>query len=486
MQNFIFLKMKRTFIITLQLIFNSLLFISYAQNYVFESSVNGGAYPFKENDAAQPCISPQQYEILDKRCAENIKLIKTDTIHHKSSLSTALNWPLQVAPGFTDCNYYILTAYVDENTTTGAIRDYDCGTNTYDGHKGTDICIWPFPFYKMDHSQVQVIAAAPGTILDKDDGNFDRNCASNSLTANYVIIQHSDGSCALYWHMKSGSVTTKAIGQTVTAGEYLGAVGSSGSSTAPHLHFEVWSGTTSSTYIDPYYGSCNTLNSASWWASQKPHAEPAVIKVSVHTSNAVIPGCDTTETPNESTTYRMPFQGQGLPAGSVKFYIFIRDEIPGTTVNLSILNPGGSVFNSWTFNCNNSYNGSYWMWTKALPTIAGTYTYKATYNGLTCSQNFEMLNPSVINEPEDIRQIQIFPNPSDDLITISADEIENGVCSFSLKNILGQILLETSGTIENRTIKKIISLSELQNGIYFLIIDTGKTRWIKKIIKQNK
>jgi murein DD-endopeptidase MepM/ murein hydrolase activator NlpD len=81
----------------------------------------------------------------------------------------------------------------------------------------------------MDNNLVEVIAAAPGTILAVHDGEFDRNCTSNSLTANYIMIQHADGSQALYWHMKNVSVTTKTVGQTVTAGEHLGVVGSSGS-----------------------------------------------------------------------------------------------------------------------------------------------------------------------------------------------------------------------------------------------------------------
>ena len=46
----------------------------------------------------------------------------------------------------------------------------------------------------MDSNLVEVIAAAPGVILDKHDGEFDRNCASTSSNANYVVIQHTDGS----------------------------------------------------------------------------------------------------------------------------------------------------------------------------------------------------------------------------------------------------------------------------------------------------
>ncbi|MFN8331146.1 MAG: hypothetical protein U0T81_08005 [Saprospiraceae bacterium] len=54
----------------------------------------------------------------------------------------------------------------------------------------------------MDHNLVEVIAAATGTIVDKHDGEFDKNCASTSMMANYLVIRHEDGSQALYFHMK--------------------------------------------------------------------------------------------------------------------------------------------------------------------------------------------------------------------------------------------------------------------------------------------
>jgi murein DD-endopeptidase MepM/ murein hydrolase activator NlpD len=448
-----------------------------AQNTDIAAVDDGVGYTLGKYDANNPEITAGQYAVLDKRCAENLKLLGLDKVEKSATTVSLVEWPVRAAAGLTDCSYYIVTAYVDENLSAGAIGDYNCGTNTYDTHQGTDICTWPFPFYKMDHSQVEVVAAAPGTILDKDDGNFDRNCSSNALPANYVIIQHADGSCALYWHMKSGSVTSKAIGQTVVAGEYLGAVGSSGSSTGPHLHFEVWTGTSSATYNDPYYGTCNVLNGSSWWASQKPYTEPAILKASVHTTDAVIPGCDTTETPNESTSYTIPFQGQGLPPGYAKFYIFMRDEVSGTIASLSILNPGGSTFASWPFNCNNNYNGLYWCWSKLLPTIAGTYTFQATYNGITCSQDFDIITTTGVPTISETGQLQIFPNPSYGNFIL---EIGNEGATIEIFNILGGKIYTAKQQQGNLT----IDLSDEPCGIYFLNIKTANKIETQKIIIQ--
>ena len=108
----------------------------------------------------------------------------------------------------------------------------------------------------MDQDQVEVIASAPGIIIDKYDGEFDKKCAgvSSSAKANYAVIQHADGSRAIYFHMKSGKTTTKAIGENIETRKKIGIVGSSGNSSGPHLHFEIWAGSTVSTLVDPFAG----------------------------------------------------------------------------------------------------------------------------------------------------------------------------------------------------------------------------------------
>ncbi|HSB67191.1 MAG TPA: M23 family metallopeptidase, partial [Anaerolineales bacterium] len=51
-----------------------------------------------------------------------------------------------------------------------------------------------------------------------------------------VMIDHGNGYQSLYGHMSVVSVT---CGQSVYTGSYIGAIGSTGNSTGPHLHFEV-------------------------------------------------------------------------------------------------------------------------------------------------------------------------------------------------------------------------------------------------------
>ena len=53
---------------------------------------------------------------------------------------------------------------------------------------------------------------------------------------NYVVVSHSDGTSTLYAHMNSRAVSK---GETVSQGQVIGYVGTTGRSSGYHLHFEV-------------------------------------------------------------------------------------------------------------------------------------------------------------------------------------------------------------------------------------------------------
>jgi murein DD-endopeptidase MepM/ murein hydrolase activator NlpD len=64
---------------------------------------------------------------------------------------------------------------------------------------------------------------------------------------NHVIIEHNDGSRALYWHLQYNGALVK-MGDTVVAGQAIGKSGNTGYSAFPHLHFEVNGITPNGTY----------------------------------------------------------------------------------------------------------------------------------------------------------------------------------------------------------------------------------------------
>lgn len=66
-----------------------------------------------------------------------------------------------------------------------------------------------------------------------------RGGANPSGWGNYIIIRQDDGYDVIYAHLAQLAVVQ---GQRIEANEKVGIQGSTGNSTGPHLHFEVWEG----------------------------------------------------------------------------------------------------------------------------------------------------------------------------------------------------------------------------------------------------
>ena len=77
------------------------------------------------------------------------------------------------------------------------------------------------------------MASAAGKVVVAKSGGY------NGGYGSYVVIQHGNGSQTLNSHLSSVSTY---IGASVVQGEVIGAVGSTGKSTGPHLHFEIRNG----------------------------------------------------------------------------------------------------------------------------------------------------------------------------------------------------------------------------------------------------
>src|SRR5690606_3044329 len=73
---------------------------------------------------------------------------------------------------------------------------------------------------------------------------------------------------------------------------------------------------------------------------------------------------------------------------SARFYIFMRNATSSLTANMQIINPNGSIFSSWTYTNANNYKFLYAFSTRVLPSVAGTYTFEATYDGVSCAKIF--------------------------------------------------------------------------------------------------
>lgn len=423
------------------------------------------------------CITQAQREQVRQEIARNKQIIlqtRPEAFVHRGAPPLFI-LPHKAKAGFDDYGYAIINNQVDQDLTpNGHLLDYECGQRTYDwvngNHEGTDYVLWPYPWKRMQEEVMEVIAAAPGTIIDKRDGNFDLNCENNGNPLwNGIVIEHADGSQAWYWHFKSGAITSKNIGDTVAEGEYLGAAGSSGSSTIPHLHFEVYDA--SGNLIDPYEGPCNGMNQNSWWASQPDYYLPTINHLSTHNSTNFDTECGVVENTYEELNFE--------PGDPVIFRIFYRDIRTNDDTHIVITKPDGTTLYDWVFTSPwPNYTGAYAEWN--FPTDStwpdGVYTVTATYYG-NAYQTVFGINTNLGVQDMEPTEISIYPNPTTDKVFVEANAQLESVRVFDL---LGRKVLETFPQTE----KAEVDFNTLKAGIYLAVISSEGKRTVKKIVKK--
>lgn len=441
--------------------------------------INGGEYIF--NETKKPCLTFEQRENIKGILQENVELLKQENKLAFKELNRTgghvlFNWPIQQAATSNYNDTWAISGYVDQNAAyPNQLLDYNCGTQTYDtssgyNHQGLDVYLWPFSWKQMDDSQTEIIAAADGQIIAKGDGQFDRSCGFNNNSWNAVYVQHSDGSIAWYGHMKNGSVTSKNVGEMVTVGEVLGVVGSSGNSTGPHLHLEIYTDSSYSQLVDPYYGTCNTLNADSWWQSQKPYSNPNINAALTHSDNPIVfPTCPTAETTYESNSFEL--------GDTVYLTAFLRDQIANTNLSVQILRPNNSIFYNSSFNTSTSSSSWYYYWFFTSFDAIGEWKWEVTYQGQTVTHLFSIQTLSV--DENELQTVSVYPNPTKDIINISSNSL---ISKARLVDIHGKTIKTVKDVFEG--IKK-VNLEDVSNGMYFLTVesDTNQKKTFK-IIKE--
>lgn len=448
--------------------FSILFFLISIASFAQQPEVFGGEFKFNPENKA--CITPQQREEILGTVEEATKKFREKNAEQKT-MSQLFEWPIQKASNSPYFESWAISNFVDHNTGfPEQTIDYNCGNRTYDtndgyNHQGTDIYTWPFSWDQFYNNQAEVIAAAPGNIIYKADGNFDQNCSFNSSNWNTIYIQHTDGSIALYGHMKSNTLTSKGVGQSVSTGEFLGVIGSSGNSTGPHLHFEIFDN--NDNLIDPFTGNCNSLNNTSWWNNQMNYREPNINALLTSSSAPSFNSCPQPATINQQYDFEY--------GETAYFSIYLRDQLPGMSIDFKLTSPSGAIRTP-----NNTYSAAYWYSSFPINTNlfpeTGVWTYEATFNNQTESIEFYVGDLSVINS--NAIDVTAYPNPFDQQIHISTS---NSLQRIKIYDIHGKLLISNSA-LENETS---ISTSHLQSGVYFLkITDTHDQTSIKRMLKK--
>jgi len=384
------------------------------------------------------CVSAAQRQQIEAELAANTARLRQQGVLPAPGAArpavVPLSWPLRQAAGFDYANLYGISNFVDHNPAfPNAVQDFNCGTRTYDtsggyNHAGTDIFLWPFSYNMMDRGQAEIVAAAPGVIVGRFDGNFDRNCALSNANWNAVYVQNADGTVCWYGHMKSGSVTPKAVGATVALGEKLGTVGSSGSSTGPHLHFELHS--PGGAVLDPYSGPCSPAASA--WATPRTYYESGVNTLLTHSAAPVFNACPNPDTPNESSAF--------MAGNSLFFAAYYHDQLAAQQTQYTVFRPDNSVFATWTHASTAAhYAASYWYWSYSLPGNAptGVWRFQAQYQGTVTTRTFTV---GVVNAAAATARpalYALYPNPATDAVRLTGPL---PVARVQVLNPLGQVV----------------------------------------------
>ena len=135
-------------------------------------------------------------------------------------------------------------AGVEEHPYTGGAFRWPCPSSTrVTSDYGTRVS--PMSGASSNHKGIDIGASAGADIIAAADGTVTA-ASYSSAAGNYVMSDHGGGLYTVYMHASSLLVSP---GQTVSAGDVIAKVGSTGISTGSHLHFGV---SLNGSYVSPW------------------------------------------------------------------------------------------------------------------------------------------------------------------------------------------------------------------------------------------
>ena len=250
----------------------------------------------------------------------------------------------------------MITNYVDQNPGVG-ISDYrsEAGVSgkSYDGHNGIDIAI---PTFREMDSGVNVYAIHSGLVVEVEESFPDRNTSCVSNQWNTVTVAQNDGNRVYYGHLKTNSAVVEP-GQQVAKGELLGQVGSSGCSTAPHLHLELRSG--SNGVVDPFL--------TNQWCDAPAYEPPVTVFTGVLLEAPANQYTDALKDP--------PADINAIAVGrSLLPILHSANGSIGDTVGVRVLNPNGDVHIESAITFSNAERHGSWVFNAGIVDQAGVWT----------------------------------------------------------------------------------------------------------------
>lgn len=109
-------------------------------------------------------------------------------------------------------------------TSPYGMRDNPVSGSGTQMHRGIDLTLW------KGWSSLAYVCAAWDGVVKRVDYDASRG--------NYVLVDHGEGVVTHYYHLAMDTVKVRA-GESVTAGQRIGYMGSTGAVTGAHLHFQI-------------------------------------------------------------------------------------------------------------------------------------------------------------------------------------------------------------------------------------------------------
>ena len=103
---------------------------------------------------------------------------------------------------------------------------------------------------------------------------------------------------------------------------------------------------------------------------------------------------------------------------------------------------------------------------------------RATSDGQYVDFSFHVIMNHVEGVEEDAMAMQVYPNPTNGMLTIRMDESQS--FDYEVCNLMGQCLL--NGQAQNGSAQ--IDLSSCHQGVYFVVVSCGGSRVIRKVMVQ--
>lgn len=173
--------------------------------------------------------------------------LSVDTIGDLSNPNIPPGTMLVVPNGYASFVNIIPSVTRKNPTIANGIGPGACGKVLQEGAYGVGMFIWPTPQHAItgypwspetNHNAIDIGGKSGDTIVASDNGIVVYAGWSNVGYGYMVIIDHGNGFTSLYAHLLEGSIMVEC-GQSIWQTNVIGAMGSTGNSSGPHLHFEI-------------------------------------------------------------------------------------------------------------------------------------------------------------------------------------------------------------------------------------------------------